>query len=131
MNKGRFIKTVTTTLCLTSMMSIAVFAQVLETHVGTYAMASLEQSYSGNLRKGTAITRPNDLYKKDDGTEASDYQTLTYIKAYYDDGDTGEKLEGPYYCSTKVEYDYGYIESFRSAHKVFKYSMLLGQVELP
>ena len=84
-----------------------------------------------NLRKGTAITRPNDLYKKDDGTEASDYQTLTYIKAYYDDGDTGEKLEGPYYCSTKVEYDYGYIESFRSAHKVFKYSMLLGQVELP
>lgn len=131
MNKGRFIKTVAATLCLTSMMSIVAFADPVSKRMGDYGNAYLTQNRVGGLGSGTAITRPIDIEEGEDDRRISNYQTLTVIKAYYDDGDVGGKQDGPCYRTTKAEYDYGYIESFTSVHKIIYDAMLRSYVELP
>lgn len=121
MNKGRFIKTVAATLCLTSMMSIAAFAySQVSSDMDGYGKASLTQDRNGGLGKGHAYTDPK-----------NNYQTLTILKAYYDDGDVGEKQDGPKYDMTFVSYDYAYIESFTSIHKIINDGVLCSYVELP
>ncbi len=124
MNKGRFIKTVAATLCLTSMMSIVAFAKNYE-KMGTYGEAYLNQNYSGGLRTATARTVPSDDPSK------SKYQTLTLIKAYYEDGDVGERRDGPANRSTIAGYDYGYFESFTSFHRIMENAQFRAQAKLP
>ena len=121
MNKGRFIKTVVATLCLTSMMSIVAFAEKeSRDELKGYGEAYLYQDYTGGLGMAYASTTPK--IKKN--------QTLTLLNAYYDDGDVGQRREGPEKGVTSTKYDYGYIESFSSNHRVIENALLRAQTEL-